>query len=184
MIIVGIDEAGRGPLAGPVVSAAVILEMSIDGIDDSKKLSAEKRGFLYDEILSKGKIGVGIASVEEIDEINILNATMLSMERAYYNLNIEANLILVDGNKAPKIKCEEVKVIVGGDAIEYVISAASIIAKVTRDRIMHELDLIHPEYMWKNNAGYGTKAHIEAIEKYGITQYHRRSFSPIRGSSS
>jgi len=179
-IIVGIDEAGRGPLAGPVVAAAVILSEDIEGVADSKKLSALKRENLYKKIITAGQVGVGIATVEEIDQINILQATMLAMQRAYKNLNCYADLVLVDGNKAPSLECLDVQAIIDGDNMVPIISAASIIAKVTRDKIMQELDLQFPQYLWKQNSGYGTKIHLEAIEKFGINQHHRKSFSPIK----
>ncbi|MCT4634863.1 MAG: ribonuclease HII [Rickettsiales bacterium] len=179
-IIVGIDEAGRGPLAGPVVAAAVIMPIAIEGVADSKKLSPKKREGLFQQIMETCKIGVGISSPQEIDQINILQATMLAMERAYNNLNITADVALIDGNKAPKLNCEEVTPVIGGDGIIPVISAASIIAKVTRDRIMHELDQEFPSYLWHKNAGYGTKAHLEAIYEFGLTKHHRLSFEPIK----
>ena len=179
-IIVGIDEAGRGPLAGPVVASAVIMPEDIMGVRDSKKISAKRREILFEQILVKGKIGIGIACVEEIDEINILAATMLAMQRAYNNLNVMADLVLVDGNKAPKLKAKAVQAIIRGDDLVPLISAASIIAKVTRDRIMNDLDLEFPQYLWGKNSGYGTKAHLEAIEKHGVTKYHRLTFAPIK----
>ncbi len=179
-IIVGIDEAGRGPLAGPVVAAAVILPFEVEGLDDSKKLSPKKREKLFQQIMDVGQVGVGIASVEEIDKINILQATMLAMQRAYNNLNLMADLVLIDGNKAPKLNCREVKTIIGGDASMPIISAASIIAKVTRDRIMEKLDQEFPKYLWNKNSGYGTKAHLAAINEFGITKHHRLSFEPVK----
>jgi ribonuclease HII len=179
-IIVGIDEAGRGPLAGPVVAAAVIMPHNLIGIADSKKISAKKREILFKEIIKIGQVAVGIATVEEIDKINILQATMLAMQRAYENLNIKADIVLIDGNKAPKLICNDVQTIIDGDNLIEVISAASIIAKVTRDHIMQDLDQIFPEYLWHKNAGYGTKEHIEAIQKHGVTIHHRQSFSPVR----
>ncbi len=179
-IIVGIDEAGRGPLAGPVVAAAVYLPKLINGLADSKKLSLKKRELLYTEIFSLGKVGVGIASPQEIDSLNILQATMLAMQRAYNNLAIKADLVLVDGNKAPKLNCQDVKAIIDGDNIEPIISAASIIAKVHRDKIMWELDNQFPYYGWKKNAGYGTKQHLDMMQEYGITIHHRQSFAPVK----
>jgi len=179
-IIVGIDEAGRGPLAGPVVAAAVIMPNLIFGVTDSKKLSAKKRAVLYEQIKETAKVAVGFASPEEIDQINILQATMLAMQRAYNNLNCFADIVLVDGNKAPRLDCLNIKAIIGGDAIEPVISAASIIAKVTRDKIMQELAIEFPQYFWEKNAGYGTKDHIKAIEDFGICKYHRLTFEPIK----
>lgn len=178
-IIIGIDEAGRGPLSGPVVAASVYLPSIIIGLADSKKLSKRKREFLYNEILNSSKVGIGIATNEEIDQINILQATLLAMQRSYQSLNIKGDLVLVDGNKAPSLEANEVKAIIDGDNIEPIISAASIIAKVTRDKIMDELNKEFPQYLWDKNSGYATKAHIEAISKYGITKYHRKSFSPV-----
>lgn len=178
-IIVGIDEAGRGPLAGPVVAAAVYMPYDIEGVDDSKKLSKKRREFLYDKIIDSAKVGVGIASVEEIDKINILQATMLAMQRAYNNLNLKSDSVLVDGNKAPILNCVDVRTIIGGDAFIKSISAASIIAKVTRDKIMQELGEEFPMYLWERNSGYGTKNHLEALNKFGITRHHRLTFAPI-----
>lgn len=183
-IIVGIDEAGRGPLAGPVVAAAVIMSNEIPGVADSKKISAKKREKLFTEIYQTCKVGVGIASVEEIDKINILQATMLAMQRAYEDLNIIADLVLVDGNKAPTLNCLKIEAIIDGDAKIPVISAASIIAKVTRDKIMQELAIKHPEYSWHKNSGYGTKLHIDAIKAFGISKHHRLSFEPIKSKIS
>ena len=179
-IVVGIDEAGRGPWAGPVVAAAVILPYNIVGVDDSKKLSIKKREILFVEIMSVAKVGIGIASVAEIDQFNILAATMLAMQRAYTELYCYADLVLIDGNRAPRIEAKEVKTIIQGDATEPCISAASIIAKVTRDRIMQELDQQFPQYLWKKNSGYGTKAHLNAIKEHGVTNYHRKSFKPVK----
>lgn len=178
-IIVGIDEAGRGPLAGPVVAAAVILPSSIEGVMDSKKLSPIKRELLFAKISEIAQIGVGIASVAEIDDLNILQATMLAMSRAYDDLNIIADSVLIDGNKAPKLNCSDVQAIISGDDLVEVISAASIIAKVTRDKIMQELALEFPQYLWHKNAGYGTKAHLDAMQIHGITKHHRKSFAPV-----
>lgn len=179
-IIVGIDEAGRGPLAGPVVAAAVILPYSIVGVADSKKLSAKKRELLFVKIMDIAKVGIGIASREEIDDINILQATMRAMQRAYNNLNHQADTVLIDGNKAPKLDCLDVQAIINGDNLVEVISAASIVAKVTRDLIMNKLDHEFPQYLWRKNAGYGTKTHLEAMKKYGITEHHRLSFAPVK----
>ena len=179
-VVVGIDEVGRGPLAGPVVAAAVIMPFEIEGLADSKKLSAIKREKLFSQIMEKAKIGIGSASVEEIDKINILQASMLAMKRAYDNLNCKADLVLVDGNKAPKIDCIELETIIGGDAIVPVISAASIVAKVTRDKLMQELGEEFPQYLWHKNAGYGTKAHLDALDEFGITKHHRLTFSPVK----
>lgn len=179
-VIVGIDEAGRGPLAGPVVASAVYLPTLIEGLADSKKLSSKKRELLFYKIQEYGKIGIGIASVIEIEQINILQATMLAMQRAYENLLITADLILVDGNKTPDIKNIEIQAIIDGDNLISEISAASIIAKVTRDKIMQDLSIEFPQYGWQENAGYGTKKHLEAIKRFGITIHHRTTFAPIK----
>lgn len=179
-IVAGVDEAGRGPWAGPVVAAAVILYPTrIDGIDDSKKLTAAKRDALYDAIRAHACTGVGIASVEEIDRLNILAATMLAMQRAVAALGTAPHLALIDGNKAPVLACHT-QTIVGGDAKSLSIAAASIIAKVTRDRMMCELAQRHPHYGWERNAGYGTKHHQDALAAHGVTPHHRRSYAPIR----
>lgn len=181
-IVAGVDEAGRGPWAGPVVAGAVILNQNRlpIGINDSKKLSAAKRESLYEEILQNARTGVGISTVEEIDSINILEATKLAMQRAVTMLgDININLVLIDGNKAPALAFTT-QTVIGGDAKSLSIAAASIIAKVTRDRIMYELAQIHPEYSWENNSGYGTKKHIEALAQYGVTPHHRKSYKPIR----
>ncbi len=181
-IVAGVDEAGRGPWAGPVVAGAVILNYDLlpNGINDSKKLSVSKREYLYNEILQNAKTGIGISSVEEIDRLNILEATKLAMQRAVAILNEKnINMVLVDGNKAP-ILSYNTKTVIGGDAKSLSIAAASIIAKVTRDRIMYELAEIHSEYGWEKNSGYGTKRHIEALMRYGVTEHHRKSYKPIR----
>ena len=179
-IIVGIDEVGRGPLAGPVMAAAVILSKDIEGLADSKKLSAKQREKLFVQIIGTSKVAIGSASVQEIDQINILEAALLAMQRAYNKLEIIADLVLVDGNKAPKLNAIEIQTIIGGDAKIPAISAASIIAKVTRDKLMNELAKEFPYYFWERNAGYGTKIHLEAIKKHGISIHHRRSFAPIK----
>jgi ribonuclease HII len=180
-IVAGIDEAGRGPWAGPVVAAAVILDVSRlpDGINDSKKLSAARREDLYEAILGSARAGVGIATAQEIDEINILQATMLAMRRAVKLLGVVPDMALVDGNRAPKLSCK-VQTIIGGDAKCLSIAAASIIAKVTRDRMMRELAQECPGYGWETNAGYGTASHQKGLAELGLTVHHRRSFAPIR----
>lgn len=179
--IVAMDEAGRGPLAGPVVAAAVMLapHAITEGINDSKKLTTAKREALFHAITASAKTAVGMANVEEIDRLNILHASLLAMQRAYDALGVEAQIALIDGNKAPILPCPT-RCIVRGDAISLSIAAASIIAKVTRDRIMASLAREYPFYGWETNAGYGTKAHHEGMAKHGITPHHRKSFAPVR----
>jgi ribonuclease HII len=182
-IVCGIDEAGRGPLAGPVVAAAVILPAALpailrDQLDDSKKLSAKKRDALFEIIQATAIIGVGRAEVGEIDRVNILQATFLAMRRALDGLGQEVACALIDGNQTPPMPCP-VQCIVKGDGRSLSIAAASIIAKVTRDRIMLALAVEHPGYGWDRNAGYGTLEHRQAIQRLGITAHHRRSFAPI-----
>ncbi|MEZ5690911.1 MAG: ribonuclease HII [Rickettsiales bacterium] len=183
-VVAGVDEAGRGSWAGVVVAAAVILDRKNipAGINDSKKLKAAKREELYDHILNTSYSGVGMADAKEIDSLNILEATKLAMSRAVLELsnkfNDNINLVLIDGNKSPVLPYPT-KTVINGDSKSLSIAAASIIAKVTRDRIMKELSIVHPEYGWESNAGYGTKKHMAAIERYGITDYHRKSYKPI-----
>lgn len=179
-IVVGIDEAGRGPWAGPVVAGAVILDRNniADGINDSKKLSKAKREELFDKIIQSAKVGIGFASAEEIDALNILQATKLAMVRAYEELGVDAEVTLVDGNQKINLPCQ-IQTVIKGDAISLSIAAASIIAKVTRDRLMEKLAAEHPEYGWQNNSGYGTKQHQDALAQFGITRHHRKSFKPI-----
>lgn len=177
-IVCGVDEAGRGPLAGPVYAAAVILPDGLEdlGINDSKKLSEKKRDNLFDLICEKAiAFGVGTASEKEIDEMNILNATFLAMRRAVENMEIKPDLVLVDGNRKPGTGYEEIT-LVKGDAKSISIAAASILAKVSRDRYMKELAKKYPEYKFEQHKGYPTKLHYEMIEKYGILPDHRRSF--------
>lgn len=178
--LAGVDEAGRGPLAGPVVAAAVILDRRRvpRGIDDSKKLSAEARGALCGKIRAVAQVGVGIASVEEIDEINILWASMLAMERAVAALGVDPAMVLVDGNRCPRWNRPSTWVI-GGDALCLSIAAASIIAKEERDRMMADYDRDHPGYGWAKNKGYGTPQHLDALARLGPSPLHRRSFAPI-----
>ena len=177
--VCGVDEAGRGPLCGPVCAAAVILDPNteIQGVNDSKKLSEKKREALFDVIKEKAlAYSVAFATVEEIEEYNILEATFLAMNRAIEGLNIKADYALIDGNRIPrniKIPCETV---VKGDAKSLSIAAASILAKVSRDRLLLEYDKQYPEYNFAKHKGYGTKEHIEAIKKYGPCQIHRASF--------
>ncbi len=176
--ICGVDEAGRGPLCGPVVAAAVILKQDdmIEGVNDSKKISPKKREELYDVIMEKAlAVGVGIKGVDVIENVNILNATKLAMKEAIQNLKIKPEYVLIDGNQMIDIDIKE-QTVVSGDAKSESIAAASIIAKVTRDRMLIEYDKKYPEYGFKNHKGYGTKAHIEAIKKYGLTPIHRKSF--------
>jgi ribonuclease HII len=178
--VAGVDEAGRGPLAGPVVAAAVVLDARRfpRGLDDSKKLTAEAREDLYKRLRKCAGIGVGIAEVEEIDRINIYQATMMAMSRAVDALGLEPGMVLVDGNALPKWRYAATA-IVSGDAICRSIAAASIIAKVTRDRIMIAHDAVHPGYGWARNKGYGTRDHQAALRELGPTQHHRRSFAPV-----
>lgn len=176
--ICGIDEVGRGPFAGPVVAAAVILPKDCDilYLNDSKKVSPKKRETLYDEIYEKAlAVGIGMASEKVIDEINILNATYEAMRTAVSNLSAAPDLLLNDAVTIPGIEIAQVPII-KGDAQSASIAAASIVAKVTRDRMMEEYDLIYPQYQFSKNKGYGTKAHIEAIKEHGICPLHRRSF--------
>ncbi|MEL4399815.1 ribonuclease HII [Shewanella algae] len=181
-LVAGVDEVGRGPLVGDVVTAAVILDPAnpISGLNDSKKLSEKKRNALYEEILAKAlAVSVGRASPAEIDELNILHATMLAMQRAVAGLNVRPEKVLVDGNRTPDFGLSSAAV-VKGDGLIPVISAASIIAKVTRDREMAELDSRHPEYGFAAHKGYPTKAHFEALSQHGVLPEHRRSFRPVR----
>lgn len=177
-IVCGIDEAGRGPLAGDVYAAAVIFDegVFIDGLNDSKKLTEKKREMLFDEIISKAKAYcVATASVEEIEEINILQATFLAMKRAYEGLGIAVDIALIDGNRLPNLDCE-MKTVVKGDGLSASIAAASILAKVSRDRYMTELAEKYPEYRFDKHKGYGTKLHNELILEYGPCPAHRMSF--------
>ncbi len=177
-VICGIDEAGRGPLSGPVVAAAVILppDVMIPGLNDSKKLTPKKRDMLYDVILREAvAVGVGMASPEEIDRLNILNADMLAMRRAVENLKTPPDFALVDGNIARDLPVTAVPVI-KGDALSLSIAAASVIAKVTRDRLCIKDDENYPQYGFGKHKGYGTKEHMEALRTYGPCPIHRRSF--------
>lgn len=175
----GVDEAGRGPLAGDVFAAAVILpkDCYIEGLNDSKKLSEKKREKLYDEIIEKAEsYCIATASVEEIEQVNILQATYLAMTRAVQGLNISPDLVLIDGNRMPPQLNIEARCVVKGDATSASIAAASILAKVARDRYMLEIAKEYPEYLFEKHKGYGTKAHYEAIDKYGECKVHRHSF--------
>ena len=179
-LIVGIDEAGRGPLAGPVVAAAVALDLAneIDGVNDSKKVPAKKRDSLYERIVSEARFwAVGEASVEEIERFNILQATFLAMQRALDRCPFSVALALVDGNQPlPSLASNSQRTVVDGDALSASIAAASIVAKVTRDRIMRSWHERYPQYDFAANKGYGTAAHRQSIAHYGLTTVHRRSF--------
>ena len=177
--VCGIDEAGRGPLAGPVYAAAVILPtgLEIEGLNDSKKLSEKKREQLFDIICERAvAFSVGTASEQEIDEINILNATFLAMKRAVEGLNIKPDYALIDGNRYPHIEGLTEETIVKGDGKSMSVAAASILAKVSRDRYMLDLAKKYPQYCFEQHKGYGTKLHYEMIEKFGISPVHRKSF--------
>ena len=179
--VAGIDEVGRGPLAGPVYAAAVILDPARlpRGLDDSKAMTAEAREKAFERIMDRAlAVGIAFASVAEIDEINILQATMLAMRRASEQLSLSPVMALVDGNRAPALACP-VETIVEGDAKSLSIAAASIVAKVTRDRVMRDLDAQHPGYNWASNKGYGTPDHLAALERLGVTVHHRKSFAPV-----
>jgi ribonuclease HII len=180
-IICGVDEVGRGPLAGPVVTAAVILDPGNipHSLNDSKKLSAKKRALISKEILATAECAFGEASLEEIDELNILHATMLAMQRAVANLPRKVDHILVDGNRLPQFDAPA-SAIIKGDQKSVSIAAASIIAKEKRDLLMKKLHEMHPEYGWNQNSGYGTKMHMEALNLVGPSRFHRKSFAPIR----
>lgn len=176
--VCGIDEAGRGPLAGPVCAAAVILPdgLEIEGLNDSKKLTEKKREALFDVITARAEAyGIGWASEQEIDQVNILQATFLAMARAVEALSLPADFALVDGNRMPPLSIPG-ETIVKGDGKAACIAAASVLAKVSRDRALRELDQRHPEYGFAQHKGYGTKAHYAAIKQYGLLPEHRRSF--------
>lgn len=177
--VCGVDEAGRGPLAGPVFAAAVILPRGyvIEGVNDSKKLSEKKREELFEKIKSEA-LCYSVASVDEkiIDEINILNATFLAMEKAVEGLKINPDFVMIDGNRAPKSLDIQCQTVVKGDAKSASIAAASILAKVSRDRYMLEMAEKYPEYCFEKHKGYGTKLHYEMLDKYGVSDIHRKSF--------
>jgi ribonuclease HII len=179
--IAGVDEVGRGPLAGPVTAAAVILnpENIPPGLNDSKKLSAARRATLCAAILASAQVSVAHASVEEIDQLNILRASHLAMERAIAGLNPALDLALIDGNLIPRGLILPARAIVRGDATSLSIAAASIVAKISRDRIMRDLAQQFPGYGWERNAGYPSKSHKEALLNLGVTPHHRRSFRPV-----
>lgn len=189
--IAGVDEAGRGPWAGPVVAGAVVIHdrqldpVLLNGLNDSKKLTAKKREILYEKLLEAegaGKVstGIGIASAQEIDEKNILQATFLAMQRAVSALNCQADLAILDGNQKPKQFGCPVVTLIKGDAKSYSVAAASIMAKVYRDRLMAQLAEQYPYYGFEKNAGYGTALHIAGLQKYGVCPQHRRSYRPIQ----
>jgi ribonuclease HII len=186
--IAGIDEVGRGPLAGPVVAAVALIDRNLAKrrllrlIDDSKKLVLEDREAAYDAMVASGcvRFALGEASVEEIDSINILQATFLAMRRALAALAEAPDLVLIDGNQVPPALGCRAETIVGGDARSYSIAAASIFAKVTRDRYMHALAGSFPGYGWETNRGYSSEEHLDALKRLGPTPHHRRSFAPVR----
>ena len=180
-IVAGVDEVGRGSLIGPVYAAAVILNNSINQklLKDSKSLTKEKRNELYKYIRQNSVWAIGQASTKEIEKINILHASLLAMKRAILKLKKKPSLVLIDGNKLPIIKNYNLKYIIKGDQKISSISAASIIAKVSRDKFITKLSEEFSQYGWDKNSGYGTKEHLKAIKKFGITKYHRKTFSPI-----
>jgi ribonuclease HII len=182
-LIAGVDEVGRGPLAGPVVACAVIMPpdvRAIAGVDDSKRLSAAQRSRLAVKIRERAvAIGIGAASVREIDRVNIYHATVVAMRRALARLNVVPNHVLIDGKPFRTLETPHTA-IVGGDDACYTIACASIIAKVTRDRVMHALASRYPNYRWERNVGYSTLAHLEGLAAHGVTPHHRRSFIPVR----
>lgn len=185
-IVAGIDEAGRGPLAGPVVAAAVVIDRALlkrgvlKRIDDSKKLTPAQREAAFAAMRDSGAVryAIGVAEVEEIDRINILQATFLAMRRALETLDPSPVVALVDGNQRPAVRCRT-EMVIGGDAASYSIAAASIVAKVTRDRLMSELARTFPVYGWDTNRGYGSAAHLAALAAHGPTPHHRKSFAPV-----
>lgn len=182
--VVGVDEAGRGPLAGPVVAAACLLGPDAPaGLDDSKKLSARRRAALEPQIKASCRWALGVVEADEIDRINIFAATMLAMTRAVVGLGFDPDQVLIDGNKTPAGRVPEwrwaARAIVGGDALVPSISAASILAKEHRDRIMRAAAQVHPHYGWERNMGYGTAEHLSALQQFGTTPLHRRSFAPV-----
>lgn len=186
--VCGLDEAGRGPLAGPVTAACVYVPPEIrrkrfwSEINDSKQLNREKREYLYHHIVSHCAYGIAEASVVEIDQINILRASLLAMARSMENMvrdfGVKTELALVDGNQKPPLSCT-IQTVIQGDSLSRSIAAASILAKVTRDRVMAELCLQFPHYGWSRNAGYGTPEHLGAIREFGISDHHRKSFAPV-----
>ena len=182
-IIAGVDEVGRGSLIGPVYAAAVILNKSINKklLKDSKSLSKHKREEIFTYIKKNSIWAIGQASTKEIEKINILHASLLAMKRAILKLKTKPSLVLIDGNKLPDLKNYKLEYIIKGDQKIPSISAASIIAKVSRDKFITKLSKEFNDYGWDTNSGYGTKQHLKAIKKFGITKYHRRTFSPVSG---
>jgi len=180
-IVAGVDEVGRGPLAGPVTAAAVILDPRCipEGLDDSKKLSAKRRQALHDEIARVAQVSVAHASVEEIDDLNILRASHLAMERALAGLALSPAMCLIDGNMIPRNLKLPARAVIKGDALSVSISAASIMAKICRDRVMWDLAQHWPGYGWDTNVGYASKSHKDAIRNLGVSPHHRRSFKPV-----
>jgi ribonuclease HII len=190
-VVAGVDEAGRGPWVGPVVAGCVVFlnrhvdDFLLENLNDSKKLSKKKREMLYALLIKEAdkghlKIGIGEASAKEIDDINILNASFLAMRRAIKATGMAPNMVLVDGNRLPKTPQYPARAVIKGDAKSYSISAASILAKVYRDRLMEKMAERYPHYGFEKNAGYGTKVHIEGLKKYGITPEHRCSYAPVK----
>jgi ribonuclease HII len=185
-LVCGVVEAGRGPLAGPVVAAAVIIDRDCfadelrETLDDSKLLRRDVREACYRALRNCARIGVAAASVREIDRINILRASLLAMSRAVAALGIVPDIVLVDGNMAPPGLPCPARTVIGGDGLSFSIAAASVVAKVTRDRVMRALARRHPGYAWETNVGYSTRAHFDALAAFGVTPHHRRSFEPVR----
>ena len=182
--VAGVDEVGRGPLAGPVVAAAVIIppqaaaQMIADGLDDSKRLTAKKRRSLFEFLTSHCACAIGAGSIADIERLNILGASLLAMRRAVLALPATPALVLVDGNRLPELPCAA-RAIVGGDGKSLSIAAASVVAKVVRDRAMAALAARYPAYGWERNAGYGTREHQDALRRFGATPHHRQSFRPV-----
>lgn len=180
-LIIGVDEAGRGPLAGPVIASAVIIKECIPGLTDSKKLSEKKRNLLAEIIKKEAQaFAYGEATVAEIDELNIHHATLLAMQRAIQGINMEADKIVIDGCFAPKNLVLPYETIIQGDLLHPSISAASILAKVKRDHLMYEYDIKYPKYGFAKHKGYGTSHHLQTLKEYGPCEIHRKSFTPVK----